>query len=62
MSTNAVTGTLSRIKGFAPRRSDYADLPRSWKTDILAGVTVASSPSPWRSPSASAPASAPPRA
>ncbi|QMU21266.1 SulP family inorganic anion transporter [Gordonia rubripertincta] len=40
MSTNAVTGTLSRIKGFAPRRSDYADLPRSWKTDILAGVTV----------------------
>ncbi len=30
-------GQLSRL---LPRLSDYADLPRSWRRDILAGVTV----------------------
>lgn len=30
-------GTLSRL---LPRRSDYAEVPRSWRRDILAGVTV----------------------
>lgn len=30
-------GTLGRL---LPQRGDYADLPRSWRRDILAGVTV----------------------
>ncbi|WP_319429100.1 SulP family inorganic anion transporter [Mycobacterium sp. RTGN5] len=30
-------GQISRL---LPRRSDYADLPRSWRRDIIAGVTV----------------------
>jgi SulP family sulfate permease len=30
-------GTLSRL---LPSRSDYAELPRSWRRDILAGITV----------------------
>ncbi|MCV7343499.1 SulP family inorganic anion transporter [Mycolicibacterium rhodesiae] len=30
-------GQLSRL---LPRLSDYADLPRSWRRDILAGITV----------------------
>lgn len=30
-------GQLSRL---LPHRSDYADLPRSWRRDILAGITV----------------------
>lgn len=30
-------GQLSRL---LPHRSDYADLPRSWRRDIIAGVTV----------------------
>ena len=30
-------GTISRL---LPHRSDYADLPRSWRRDILAGITV----------------------
>lgn len=29
--------TVSRL---VPHRSDYADLPRSWRRDVLAGVTV----------------------
>ncbi len=28
------------LKDLAPRRSDYADLPRSWARDLVAGVTV----------------------
>ena len=30
-------GTLARL---LPHRSDYAELPRSWRRDILAGITV----------------------
>lgn len=30
-----------RLEALAPRRADYADLPRSWKQDLLAGITVA---------------------
>ncbi len=30
-------GTLSRL---LPSRSDYAEVPRSWRRDILAGITV----------------------
>lgn len=33
----AAAGTLNRL---LPSRRDYAELPRSWKRDILAGVTV----------------------
>ena len=41
MSTSAaLTDTLTRLKGFVPRRSDYTGLRRSWRTDILSGVTV----------------------
>jgi sulfate permease, SulP family len=32
-----VVGTASRL---LPHRSDYAELPRSWRGDLLAGVTV----------------------
>lgn len=32
-----VAGTFSRL---LPHRDDYAELPRSWRRDILAGVTV----------------------
>lgn len=31
------TGTIARL---LPQRDDYADLPRSWRRDVLAGVTV----------------------
>ena len=31
------TGAVSRL---LPHRADYAELPRSWRRDILAGVTV----------------------
>ena len=31
---------LISLKGLWPRRSDYAELPRSWSRDLLAGVTV----------------------
>lgn len=30
-----------RALALAPRRSDYADLPRSWRHDLVAGLTVA---------------------
>lgn len=30
-----------RLRALTPRRADYADLPRSWRGDLLAGVTVA---------------------
>ncbi|ADG74937.1 sulphate transporter [Cellulomonas flavigena DSM 20109] len=32
---------VRRIRALAPHRDDYADLPRSWRADLLAGVTVA---------------------
>ena len=28
-------------KGFLPTRADYAGMPRTWRRDLLAGVTVA---------------------
>lgn len=31
---------LISLKGLWPQRSDYAELPRSWGRDLLAGVTV----------------------
>jgi SulP family sulfate permease len=31
---------LAAVTGLLPRRSDYAALPKSWRTDIVAGVTV----------------------
>lgn len=36
----AITATLSRVAGFIPRRSDYAGLRRSWRADVVAGITV----------------------
>ncbi|MCC2333437.1 SulP family inorganic anion transporter [Cellulomonas wangsupingiae] len=30
-----------RLLALAPHRSDYADLPRSWRHDLIAGLTVA---------------------
>ncbi len=33
--------TWRRVLVLAPRRSDYADLPRSWRHDLVAGLTVA---------------------
>jgi SulP family sulfate permease len=31
---------LRNLAGLSPRRSDYAGLPRSWRTDLVAGITV----------------------
>ncbi|MBD7917085.1 SulP family inorganic anion transporter [Cellulomonas sp. Sa3CUA2] len=36
-----VPAARRRLLALAPRRSDYADLPRSWRHDLLAGLTVA---------------------
>lgn len=33
--------TVARLRDLLPRRTDYADLPRSWRQDLLAGLTVA---------------------
>lgn len=33
----AAAGNIARL---LPNRSDYADLPRSWRRDVLAGITV----------------------
>lgn len=33
----AAAGSIARL---LPNRSDYADLPRSWRRDVLAGITV----------------------
>lgn len=38
---NAIKEAASNWPDLLPRRSDYADLPQSWRRDILAGVTVA---------------------
>ncbi len=32
---------LHRMSAFLPKRSDYAGLGRSWRTDLVAGITVA---------------------
>ncbi|MBO3086993.1 SulP family inorganic anion transporter [Cellulomonas dongxiuzhuiae] len=36
-----VPAARRRLLALAPRRSDYADLPRSWRHDLIAGLTVA---------------------
>ena len=33
-------GAAGRAISLAPGRSDYAELPRSWRRDVLAGITV----------------------
>lgn len=38
---SALRSTWQRVQALSPRRSDYADLPRSWRHDLLAGITVA---------------------
>jgi SulP family sulfate permease len=35
-----IAATARTVTRLLPHRSDYADLPRSWRRDILAGVTV----------------------
>ena len=35
-----IATALGGLAGLLPSRRDYADLPRSWRRDILAGVTV----------------------
>lgn len=42
MTVEAVASSARlRLRALAPRRADYADLPRSWRGDLLAGLTVA---------------------
>ncbi len=35
-----IARAAGQICRLLPHRSDYADLPRSWRRDIIAGVTV----------------------
>ena len=35
-----MTGLWADVRRLLPGRSDYAELPRSWRTDLLAGLTV----------------------
>ncbi|MGV9803197.1 SulP family inorganic anion transporter [Mycobacterium sp. NPDC003449] len=35
-----ITSTLGSLGRLLPHRLDYAELPRSWRRDILAGITV----------------------
>ena len=35
-----MTGVLASLQRLLPSRSDYAELPRSWRADLLAGLTV----------------------
>ena len=35
-----ITDAGATVRRLLPRRSDYAELPRSWRRDILAGATV----------------------
>ncbi|WP_456824897.1 SulP family inorganic anion transporter [Cellulomonas sp. P5_E12] len=35
-----MTGLLASVKRLLPGRSDYTELPRSWRSDMLAGLTV----------------------
>ena len=37
---NSLAGMWATLKSLLPRRADYAALPRSWKSDLLAGLTV----------------------
>ncbi|MCC2313203.1 SulP family inorganic anion transporter [Cellulomonas xiejunii] len=42
MTVEALASSVAqRVRALAPARSDYTDLPRSWRHDLLAGVTVA---------------------
>ena len=42
MTVQSLASSLTRrVRALSPARSDYADLPRSWRHDLLAGVTVA---------------------
>jgi len=36
----AIAKVLGRVRGMLPRRADYADVPRTWRTDVVAGLTV----------------------
>jgi len=38
--SEALGFVLRRVRGVLPRRSDYADVPRTWRTDVVAGLTV----------------------
>ena len=37
---NSLAGMWATLKSLLPSRADYASLPRSWKSDLLAGLTV----------------------
>ena len=37
---NSLAGMWATLKSLLPSRADYAALPRSWKSDLLAGLTV----------------------
>src|SRR5690349_6618754 len=37
VEARTLTGTF---RGFVPRRADYAGLRRTWRTDVVAGLTV----------------------
>ena len=38
--SGAIAKVLGRVRGMLPRRADYADVPRTWRTDVVAGLTV----------------------
>jgi sulfate permease, SulP family len=38
--SEALATVLGRARGMLPRRADYADVPRTWRTDVVAGLTV----------------------
>ncbi len=35
-----ISGAFQHARSLLPQRADYAELPRSWRRDVLAGVTV----------------------
>ena len=35
-----IASAARKLTSLLPERADYADLPRSWRRDIIAGVTV----------------------
>jgi SulP family sulfate permease len=38
--SGAIAKVLGRVRGMLPRLADYADVPRTWRTDVVAGLTV----------------------
>ncbi len=38
--SGALATVLGRARGMLPRRADYADVPRTWRADLVAGLTV----------------------